>query len=136
MKLHTKLVLLPTFCLFLSSCTSYLTIGKKENITEDYLSQLRVNKRYRFELATGSTLRVRLDSIENENLYGHIFESGQVFASRKNPYSDSLENLDAKVIKISRRTFNPFLTILAVGAPILIVSICTAPYGVGFSSKP
>jgi len=136
MKLHTKLAILPALCLLLSSCTSYLTMAKNETITEDYLSQLRVNKRYKFELATGSTLRVRVDSIKNEKLYGHIFQSGEVFMSRKNPFSDPLENLDANVIKISRRKFNPFLTTLAVGVPKLIVIICTARYGVGFNSNP
>jgi hypothetical protein len=123
MKLPIKLTVLASVLLVLTSCTSYRTIAKKEAITKDFLSQLRVNKRYRFELETGSTLRVRIDSIDNEKLYGRIFESGDLFVSRKNNFSDSLENIDGNVTKISRRGFNPPLTILSVGISTLIVGI-------------
>jgi hypothetical protein len=123
MKLPIKLTVLASVLLVLTSCTSYRTIAKKEAITKDFLSQLRVNKRYRFELETGSTLRVRIDSIDNEKLYGRIFESGDLFVSRKNNFSDSLENIDGNVTKISRRGFNPSLTILSIGISTLIVGI-------------
>jgi hypothetical protein len=123
MKLPIKLTVLASVLLVLTSCTSYRTIAKKEAITKDFLSQLRVNKRYRFELETGSTLRVRIDSIDNEKLYGRIFESGDLFVSRKNNFSDSLENIDGNVTKISRRGFNPPLTILSIGISTLIVGI-------------
>jgi hypothetical protein len=54
---------------------------------------------------------------------GRIFESGDLFVSRKNNFSDSLENIDGNVTKISRRGFNPPLTILSVGISTLIVGI-------------
>ena len=56
-------------------------------------------------------------------VYGRIFESGDLFVSRKNNFSDSLENIDGNVTKISRRGFNPSLTILSIGISTLIVGI-------------
>jgi len=123
MKLPIRLKVLALLLVLLTSCTSYHTITKKEAITKDFLSQLRVNKRYKFELTTGSTLSVRIDSIDSEKLYGRIFESGDVFVSRKNTFSDSLKTMAINVSKISRRRFNPPLTILTVGASTLIVII-------------
>jgi hypothetical protein len=124
MKLPIKLTLLASLLLVLTSCTSYRTIAKKEAITKDFLSQLRVNKRYKFELETASTLRVRIDSIDSKKLYGRIFDPGDLFVSRKNNFSDSLENIiDGNVTKISRRGFNPPLTILSIGISTLIVGI-------------
>jgi hypothetical protein len=123
MKLPIKLTVLASLSVLLTSCTSYHTITKKGAITKDFLSQLRVNKRYKFELTTGSTLWVRIDNIDSEKLYGRVFESGDIFVSRKNNFSDSFENMQDNVTKISRRRFSPLPTILAVGISTLIVII-------------
>jgi hypothetical protein len=132
MKLHTRLMLLLALLLALPSCTSYVRIAKKEAITKDFVSHLRVNRRYKFHLATGSTMRVRVESIANDTVYGKVVQSGQVFASRKDPFSDSVESLDANVIKISRREFNPFLTILVIVVPAFVLAISGFPYDSGF----
>ena len=123
MKLPIKLTGLASLLLLLTSCTSYHVITKKETITKDFLSQLHVNKRYKFELVTGSTLRVRIDSIDREKLYGRIFESGDVFVSQKNNFSDSLKTMAVNVTKISRRRFSPLTTILTVGVSTFIVIV-------------
>ncbi len=123
MKRSIKLTVLASLLLLITSCTWYRTIGKKEAITRDFLSQLRANKRSKFELVTGSTLRVRIDSIDREKLYGHIFGSGDVFVSQKNTFSDSLKTMAVNVTKISRRRFSPLSTILTVGISALILGI-------------
>jgi hypothetical protein len=118
-----------------SSCTSYLTVARNEAINKEVLSQLKLKKKYKFELASGQKLRIMLDSVSNDRIYGRLFKSGELSVSAKNPqFSDSFENLKANTTKISRRLFNPFLTSLLIGFPILVHY--SEPISFGFAGTP
>lgn len=130
MRAYINLVVFIILALIGASCSSYHNVNKKAAIDPSLLSQLKVNKKYKFELASGRTIRLRIDSIKGERIYGRTFRSGDVFISKHNPvFSDSFENIENNVVKIYRRKFNPFLTILAVGGVAFLCFIFTNENG-------
>jgi hypothetical protein len=117
----------------LSSCTSYRNLNKKEPVTSDFLSNLQPNKRYKFELKSGDVMYLRIQSISDGKIIGYTFKSGEAFPSKTNRFSDSIENMETNVSKVSKRKFNPALTILAVGTPILVWAMMNWPFQYGTS---
>jgi hypothetical protein len=56
-----------------SSCTSYIPVARNEAINKQVISNLKVNKKYKFELASGWKLRIKLDSISLSQRGTHNF---------------------------------------------------------------
>ena len=124
MKLYTNLLVSTLFVATFTSCTSYKTIAKKEAINKEFLSQLKTNKKYKFYLTPGVVLYVRLDSIDSERMYGQMPQtSGAKRGPGKIAFTDSIEGLNNNANEISRKKFNPYLTILAIGVPVGIMAI-------------
>jgi hypothetical protein len=135
MKLYTKLLISALFVTTLTSCTTYKTIASKEQINEVFLSQLKTNKKHKFYLTSGIVLKVHIDSIDTERIYGRMPQpsDGQTRPG-KIGFSDSIESLNKNVNKISRKKFNPYLSLAAVAVPVgtLIIIGMNMTYDVGF----
>ena len=124
MKLYTNLLVSTLLVATFTSCTSYKTIAKKETINKEFLSQLKTNKKYKFYLTSGVVLHVRLDSIDSERMYGQMPKTrGAKRSPGKIAFTDSIEGLNNNVNEISRKKFNPYLTIMAIGVPVAIMAI-------------
>jgi hypothetical protein len=133
MKYLIKSIVFLLIITVLSSCTSYRNLNKKEPVTSDFLSSLQPNKRYKFELKSGDVMYLRIQSISDGRISGYTFKSGDAFPSKTNQFSDSIENIERNVSKVSRRKFNPGLTVLAVGIPAAVWGMMNWPFQYGFS---
>jgi len=133
MNLYANLLISTLFVATLTSCTTYKTIAKKEEINEVFLSQLKTNKKHKFYMTSGIVLKVHIDSIDTERIYGRMRQSSDG-KTRKIDFSDSIENLNKNVNKISRKKFNPYLSLAAVVVPVgtLYIMAMNMTYDVGF----
>ena len=122
MRPSTNLIVVAIAATTLTSCTSYKDITKKNPINKEFLSQLKVNKRYKLYLNSGAVLKVRVDSIENERVYGRMWGSSRD-KNTQGSFNDSFDRLSANVTKISRKKFNPYLTVLAVAIPVSAIAL-------------
>ena len=125
MKSWTNLIVFVMLATTLSSCTSYKVITKNHAVDKELLSQLRVNKKYKFYLASGAVLKVRVDSVENERVYGQMWGSSRD-KTTQGSFNDSFDSLSNNVTKISRKKFNPYLTVLAVAVPVAAAVLYSA----------
>lgn len=114
------LVILAMSPMLLSSCATYHTLTKTEPITRELLLRLDPGKNYEFELKTGQKLKIHIQTISDDRITGFSFRSGDVIPSRDKYYSDTFENVEKYVGKISLRKFNPYLTTLAVVVPVML----------------
>ena len=125
MKSRTNLIVIVVLATALSSCTSHKVITKNHPVNNELLSQLKVNKKYKFYLASGAVLKVRVDSVENERVYGRMLGSSRD-KTTQGSFNDSFDSLSNNVTKISRKKFNPYLTVLAVAVPVGTVILYSA----------
>ena len=124
MRLWTNLLVSALLVATLTSSSTYKTIAKKEAINKEFLSQLKTNKKYKFHLTSGVILYVRVDSVDSERIYGRM---PQAHGAKRGPgkiaFTDSIESLNSNVNKISRKKFNPYLTVAAIGVPVGILAL-------------
>lgn len=114
------LIMLTLVPLLLSSCATYHSLTKTPPITREVLLRLVPGKNYEFELKTGQKLKIHIQTISDDRITGFSFRSGDVIPSRDKYYSDTFENVEKYVGKISLRKFNPYLTTLAVVVPVML----------------
>ena len=108
----------------LSSCYSSKNLNKeKKPFTEDFLSKLEPGKRYEFKLKTGQTQTVYLNSVDNQTISGFYFAPNGKGKKTKSDYSTSFKSVQENVTEILERKFNPFLTIVAIAAPVTLAVI-------------
>ena len=131
------LLILALVPLLLSSCATYHSLTKTEPITRELLLRLVPGKNYEFELKTGQKIKIHIQTISDDRITGFSFRSGDVIPSWDKYYSDTFENVEKYVNKISLRKFNPYLTTLAVVIPVTLGFLAmTLPINYGFSSLP
>jgi hypothetical protein len=131
------LVMLALLSLLLSSCATYHSITKTAPITRELLLRLESGKNYAFELKTGQKIKIHIQTISDDRITGFSFRSGDMIPTRDQYYSDTFENVEKYVDKISLRKFNPYLTTLAVVVPVTLGFLAmTFPINFGFNSLP
>ena len=94
----------------LSSCITYKNLTKRETITQDFLTHLKTDRKYVFELKIGIKQFVKVTQIKDNIVTGLIFEEGSNGKKKRNPYSATFDSMQNNVAKISILKFNPYLT--------------------------
>ena len=94
----------------LSSCITYKKLTKRETITQDFLTHLKTDRKYVFELKIGIKQFVKVTQIKDNIVTGLIFEVGSNGKKKWNPYSATFDSMQSNVAKISILKFNPYLT--------------------------
>ena len=112
-----SLLLLALLASPLSSCFTYKSLTKKEPITHDFLSKLEPERRYRFDLKTGETLIIHILTIKGENITRYVYRHSKS-KMNKSDYSDTFQNIEANVAKISVLKFNPYLLTVCIAVPV------------------
>jgi hypothetical protein len=105
----------------LSSCITYKNLTKREAITYDFLTHMKTDKKYVFELKIGIKQFVKVTSVKDNIVTGLIFEEGSKGKKTWNPYSATFDSMQNNVAKISILKFNPYLT----GAIVVGVLVAT-----------
>jgi hypothetical protein len=106
------------FVPLLLSCYTYKSITKNKPVTREVLSELESGKTYTFELRTGFSFRVYVESIEADTIVGYALVESADGTEDKMRYSEGFDSVIEKVAKISLRKHNPYLTstLIAVAA--------------------
>jgi hypothetical protein len=117
-RLTRSLVLMVLFVPLLLSCYTYKSITKNKPVTREVLSELETGKTYTFELRTGFSFRIYVESVETDTIVGYAFVESADGKEDKMRYSEGFENLIEQVAKISLWKHNPYLTstLVAVAA--------------------
>ncbi|HET6540593.1 MAG TPA: hypothetical protein VFG46_08925 [Chryseolinea sp.] len=76
-----------------------------------------MKKNYKFYLSSGAVLKLRVDSVENERVHERMLGLSRD-KTTQGSFNDSFDRLSNNVTKISRKKFNPYLTVLAVAVPV------------------
>ena len=119
-------ILLQIICLLIlfgfSSCFSDMRISKaKEGVTERTINKLKPGRSYLFHLNNGGIIKIKIQKIENDVVYGDIKQLVKKGAKVSVPYSESFSEIQKNVKEIRKFKFNPYAT----GAIILPFAIIT-----------
>jgi hypothetical protein len=101
-----------------------------------FFGGLKPGKKYLFELKVGIKQIVRITQIKDDRFTGQVYAENSDGRKVWNDYSETFENIEKQVAKISIYKFNPYLSAAAVmtvviGTATLIFMITLAT---GFAS--
>jgi len=103
-----------------SSCIAPKNLTKHKAITREFLASLKPGKRYLFELKIGIKQVVKIGQVKGDRftaqIYGKNTEGEKVWSD----YSETFENLQKNVAKISIYKVNPYWTIVAITMGVVI----------------
>jgi hypothetical protein len=116
-----SLPILFLLALITSSCFTTKNLTKHEAITHDFLASLKPGKKYVFELKIGTRQYVRIKQVTDEIISGQIYEKNNDGKKVWSDYSETFENMEKNVSKISVIKLNPYLTT----ASITVVTVVT-----------
>ena len=133
-KTHINITLQLVIIVLLSSCwtTKNIARGGNELIEED-LTKLTVGKQYILLAKTNKKIRLKINKIENNTIYGDAQTIHKYGENQQFEFTKAFNELLDDTIKISEYKFNFPLTLLTIAVPtsILIILINTEPIDSG-----
>ena len=106
----------------LSSCMTYKNLTKRETITHDFLTNMKTDRKYIFELKIGIKQFVKVTQIKDNIVTGRILGKDSNGKKEWTDYSATFDSMQNNVAKISMLKFNP----LPIGAVVVVVLVVTA----------
>ena len=105
----------------LSSCMTYKNLTKREAITHDFLTHMKTDRKYIFELKIGVKQFVKVTQVKDNMVTGRILDKDSNGKKEWSDYSVTFDSMQKDVAKISMLKFNP----LPIGAVVLVVLVVT-----------
>ena len=125
MKLLAILFLL---ALIASSCVTSKNLTKHEAVTHDLLAGLEPGKKYVFELKIGTEQIVRVKHVKDDIISGQILAKNNEGKKVWSDFSETFENMEKNVAKISVIKVNPYLTAASITVVTVVTTFCLLIY--------
>ncbi len=123
-----SLVILFLVALITSSCFTAKNLTKHEAITHDLLAGLKPGKKYIFELKIGITQFVRVKHVKDDIISGQILAKNNEGKKVWSEFSETFENMEKNVTKISIIKMNPYLTAASITVVTVVTTFCLLIY--------